>query len=549
MSAVLGLSCHYHDAAAALVVDGRVVAASSEERFSRVRFDASLPVHAARWCLSHAGLQTGELDRVVYYEDPYARLERLLLWSLRCWPRGWRWFPRAMASQLGGKLAVLDHISRVLGVPRARVSHADHHLSHAASAFYCGPFERAAVLTIDGAGESTTTAIYQGRGRTLTKLWSQDFPHSLGLLYAAITALLGFQVNDGEYKVMGLAAYGQPRHREAMERALKLALDASFTLDTGLFADLLDPDRGYGAGLVALLGPPRPNRAWDLNNPEDQRYADLAASLQALTEDVVLALARRARREAGTDALCMAGGVALNCVANARVAAEGPLYVHPAAGDAGGALGAAILGALELGDPPPGFLDLLDLGPRCNPGRGADIAREIGLHVRTVDPNIEAARRLEAGEILAWAQGGSEWGPRALGQRSILADARRPEMKDRINLVIKQREPFRPFAPALQAEDCARYCEGEPDWLTPFMTTVRPLREDLPSVRHVDGTARVQTVSRGPLRPLLERIPVLLNTSLNAAGDPIVGREADALSFLMARPVDALILEDLLVTR
>ena len=549
MSAVLGLSCHYHDAAAALVVDGRIVASVSEERFTRIRFDPSLPVHAARWCLEHGGISTGELDRVVYYEDPYARLERLLLWSMRCWPRGWRWFPRAMASQLGGKLAVLDRISAALGVDRKKVSHVDHHRSHAASAFFTSPFERAAVLTLDGAGESATTTISIGEGRELRRTFEIAFPHSIGLLYAAITAFLGFEVNDGEYKVMGLASFGKPRHREALDRALKIHADASFTLDSKLFADLLDPDRGFGPGLEALIGPPRPDRPWDLNSKEDLRYADIASSLQSLTEDAVLGLARRARADAGCAELCMAGGVALNCLANARVAAEGPLYVHPAAGDAGGALGAAILGAMELGDPRPAYLDKVGLGPIANVGRAADIAAHLGFKTSTVDPAMEAARRLQAGEVLAWVQGGCEWGPRALGHRSILANPGVRGMKDRINLAVKQREPFRPFAPVVRAEDCARYFDGGPDHLTPFMTTVRRVRTPLPAITHVDGSARVQTVTDGPLRAVLDQVPLLLNTSLNAAGDPIVAREADALSFFLSRPVDAMILGDLLVTR
>ena len=549
MSAVLGLSCHYHDAAAALVVDGRIVAAVSEERFSRVRFDPSLPVHAARWCLERGGLTGADLDQVVFYEDPYARLERLLLWSMRCWPRGWRWFPRAMASQLGGKLAVLDRISAALGVPRKKVSHTDHHRSHAASGFFTSPFERAAVLTLDGAGEFPTTTISIGEGRELRRTFEISFPHSVGLLYAAITAFLGFEVNDGEYKVMGLSAYGKPRYREALDRVLSLRDDASFILDARLFADLLDPDRGFGPGLEALIGPPRPPGAWDLNNKDDLRYADIAASVQSLTEDAVLGLARRARAEAGCAELCMAGGVALNCLANARVAAEGPLYVHPAAGDAGGAVGAAILGALELGDPRPPYLADLGLGPVANVGRAADIAGHLGFKTATVDPASEAAKRLSAGEVLAWVQGGCEWGPRALGHRSILASPGIRGMKDRINHAVKQREPFRPFAPVVRAEDCARYFDGGPDLLTPFMTTVRRVRMPLPAITHIDGSARVQTVTDGPLRPVLDQVPLLLNTSLNAAGDPIVTREADALSFFLSRPVDALILGDLLVTR
>jgi carbamoyltransferase len=552
MSAVLGVSCHYHDAAAALVIDGKIVAAVQEERFSRIRFDASLPVNAMRWCLQYAGIESQALDRVVFYENPYAHQTRIMSWSLKTWPRGWRMFPRAMASQLSNKLWVLDRLSKELRVPRDRVTHVDHHASHAASAFYCSPFAKAAILTLDGVGESETTSISVGNDKTIERPWSLEFPHSIGLLYAAITAWLGFRVNDGEYKVMGLAAYGVPKYRTELERVIRVETNGSFTLDVSYLGHLVDPDLGFGPKLETLLGPRRPtSKPWELNDEVDLRYADVAASLQSLTEDLVVALARRAREHAGVAELCMAGGVALNCVANSLVAKEGPLYVHPAAGDAGGALGAAILGAIELGDGRPPTLDDVALGPEPDVARAAAIARHLGFETTNVDPIEEASARINRGEIIGWVQGRTEWGPRALGHRSILADPTNSETKERVNRSVKQREPFRPFAPMVRAQDCNRYFEGEADLLTPFMCTVRPVRDgqQLDAVTHVDGTARVQTVHQGPLLPLLAHHPVLLNTSLNAAGDPIASSETDALSFLLSRPIDAMLIEDLLITK
>jgi carbamoyltransferase len=552
VSAVLGVSCDYHDAAAALVIDGRIVAAVQEERFSRIRFDSSLPTHAMQWCLRFGGITAADLDRVVFYENPYAHQTRVMSWSLKTWPRGLRMFPRAMRSQLSSKLWVLDRIASSLGIDRTRVTHVAHHRSHAASAFYCSPFSKAGVLTLDGVGDSETTSLSIGHGDSLKQAWSQDFPHSIGLLYAAITAWLGFRVNDGEYKVMGLAAFGEPKFRSELGKVLRIEGDASFSIDVSYLGHLVDPDLGFGPKLEKLLGRRRsPSKPWDLADAEDKRYADIASSLQSLTEEVVVGLARRARAMAGVSELCMAGGVALNCVANALVAAEGPLYVHPAAGDAGGALGAAIIGAMELGDPRPEYLSSVALGPVPDTSRAADVARHLGFSTAYVDPVQEASDRIGRGEVIGWVQGRTEWGPRSLGHRSILADPSLPDTRDRVNRTVKQRELFRPFAPVVSAQSFGSYFEGEPDLLTPFMCTVRNVKPSvaLAAVTHVDGTARVQSVDSGPLVPLLERLPVLLNTSLNAAGDPIATSEIDALSFLHARPIDALIIDDLLVTR
>jgi carbamoyltransferase len=568
MAAVLGISAHYHDAAAALVVDGRIVAAMQEERFSRLKNDPSLPRRAAAACLAQGKLAGGDLDAVVFYENPYAKLERVMLSLARDFPRTFFQFPRAVGSQLGSKLWVLDEIAEAVGVDRRKVRFVEHHESHAASAFLVSPYEDAAVLTVDGVGELATTALWHGSGSALRRLGAIDFPHSLGLLYAAFTAYLGFEVNEGEYKVMGLAAHGTPRFRAEMARVLRLADDGSFTLEPRFFAHTTDRDVGFSPALEALLGPRRPpGRPFDLGaNAEDRRAADVAASLQAATEEALLGLARAARARTGCAALCLAGGVALNAVANARIAREAGfarVFVPPAAGDAGGALGAALLGARDLGDPRPPPLATAALGEPFDGGAAVDLARELGLTPRAVaDPDAAVAERIAAGKVVAVCRGRFEWGPRALGQRSLLADATRAGSRERLNRAIKQREPFRPFAPSVAAAAAPAFFEGAPNDMTPFMTTVARIEPGraaaLPAVVHVDGTARVQTVTAAAapdLAPILDAvgrasgIPIVLNTSLNGAGEPIVAGPVEALAFFLQHPVDALLAGDALIEK
>ncbi len=568
MSAVLGVSCGYHDAAAALVVDGRIVAAMQEERFSRRKHDAALPRHAIRACLAAAGLHAGELTEVVYYENPYARLERVLVALLRAYPRSLLQFPRAMAAQLGDKLWVLDQLADLLDCPRARIVTREHHECHAASAFFTSPFPRAAVLTVDGVGEESSTAMWLGEGSRLTCLGTLAFPHSLGLLYAALTAWLGFAVNDGEYKVMGLAAYGKPRFRDDFSRLIALHGDGSFTLGLEYFAHFTDPDLGFGPALERLLGPRRPpGRPWRCGgDPEDDRYADVAATLQAVTEEALLGLAQEVRRRTGATALCLAGGVALNACANRRLAAESgfaEVYVHPASSDAGGALGAALLGALAAGEPRPPAMERVDLGLEVDADVVLGLAQRLGVRHRRVDDVATTVAELVARDrVVALARGRFEWGPRALGFRSVLASPRDPAMRERINRAIKHREPFRPFAPAVLAAATGRWFEATPDALTPFMTTVAPIRAEraaeLGAVRHVDGTARLQTVTEASSPTLaailgeMERrtgVPILLNTSLNGPGEPIVATAEDAVAFFVAHSVDAMVAGDVLLER
>ena len=568
MAAILGISGLYHDAAAALVVDGVVVAAIQEERLSRLKNDPGLPRRAVAACLSIAGLSAAELDSVVFYESPFRKLERVLHWLLRSYPRSVRHFSRALSAQLGDKLWVLDQVAELVGVPRARVHATSHHLSHAASAFLVSPYPDAAILTVDGVGEDVTTALYRGRGSQIELLSSLPYPHSLGLLYAAITAYLGFEVNEGEHKVMGLSAFGRARYREQFAKLVTLHADGSFELTARYFAYEAGGELGFSAALETLLGPRRrPGSRWALeSSPADRRYADIAATLQAVTEDVLLGLARRAKRETGLDALCLAGGVALNAVANRRIAREAGfsrLFVQPAAGDAGGALGAALLGAIEAGDPRPAPLQHAALGEAISVDEACRLANELGLRAeRLSEPAERVCELLVAGGIVGLCSGRFEWGPRALGQRSLLALPAKVETRERLNRVIKQREPFRPFAPAALASRAAEFFSDAPSDLTPFMTSVCDVRQQfqlsLAAVTHIDGTARLQTVTAdaapvfSAVLSQLERatgVPIALNTSLNGPGEPIVAHATDALAFLTAHAVDALLIEDQLFRR
>lgn len=562
MTAVLGVSALYHDAAAALVVDGEIVVAIQEERLSRVKNDPSLPTRAMRACLAAGGLAAGDLDEIVFYEDPYKKLERSLMSSVRGFPRGLTHFHRSMSSQLGHKVWILDAIAEGLEIDRKKVTCSEHHTSHASSAFFTSGLEHAAILTVDGVGEEAATAIFEGKGRALRCLFEQHFPHSLGLFYAAFTAYCGFRVNDGEQKLMGLAAYGEPRFEAEVGRVMRISDEGEVELSLDYFDAFQDAELGFGPALEELFGPRRtPNRPWRISEPEDRRYADIARSVQEALEGAMLALARKAKRETGATALCLAGGVALNAVANARLLEVfDHVYVHPAAGDAGGALGAAL-----LRDPPRSPRALASAGIGLPPDRGEalTLARELGLHAETVsDPAALAAETIAAGGTVAFVTGKSEWGPRALGHRSLLAPAGPERVKDRIHRTVKEREPFRPFAPAILDERADAVFEGVHRPLSRYMTGVArahdPSDDHLGAVVHVDGTVRVQTVDEenAPelarvLRALKDRdgSDVILNTSLNAAGEPMVLSALDAVVFAAHRPIDLLLVDDVAVTK
>jgi len=568
MTAIVGISAFYHDSAACLVVDGHIVAAAQEERFTRRKHDAGFPARALQYCLSAAGLGVRDVDYVVYYEKPLLKFDRLMETYVSFAPRGLASFSQAMPEWLNGKGNVPRMLRRALGSEfRGSLVFTTHHEAHAASAFLPSPFDDAAILTIDGVGEWGTTTIGVGRGRAITPLSEIRFPHSLGLLYAAFTAYCGFKVNSGEYKLMGLAPYGRPRFRDLIHRTLiDLKPDGSFWLDMQYF--------NYCQGLTMTSpafhdtfgGPPRTPES-----PLDQRHMDLACSVQAVTEEVLLALAREAHHRTGLSRLVMAGGVALNCVGNGRLLREGPfrdIWVQPASGDAGGALGAALFTWHQLLEHPRvatgtdqqrGSL----LGPEFNEAEICEVLDRAGV-VYEVVPETDTllarvADRLSAGEVIGWFQGRMEFGPRALGARSILGDARRPDMQAVMNSRIKFRESFRPFAPMVLREEAHRWFEWSPDHESPYMLMTAPVRgATIPAVTHVDGSARLQTVDR-ERHPLLWRLlrtffertgcPVLINTSFNVRGEPIVCTPDDALRGFLATDMDVLILGHVIVRK
>lgn len=557
---IIGLSAFYHESACCLLQDGKLVAAAAEERFSRVKHDPRLPVEAFRYCLRAGGIDITEVDAVAYYECPDKKLERQRLCGI---PEDAR-----------ADYVVRDN-QQIEQMLRERLGHEgpvlfyDHHLSHAASAFFYSGFNDAAILTVDGVGEWDTMTYGRGAGSALEIFEGVRFPHSLGLLYATITAYLGFKVNSGEYKVMGLAPYGQPRYLAQMQRVISSATGGQFTLDMTYF-DFVQGRCMYTEALCELLG--EPARASDA---EITRFhCDVARSLQELLESILLDKIRYLRTYVNTANLCLAGGVALNCVANSRILGNGPferLFVQPAAGDAGGSLGAAALAHRQLTGTRHSYAPLrtVYLGPAwTNEDVGAILSsaeipaydfygRESGLLEAVVD-------RLVQGQVIGWFQGGMEFGPRALGARSILADPRDPKMRQRINHLVKKREAFRPFAPSVLAHHAANHFEL--DHPVPFMLETCQVRAhpldgaalNLPAVTHVDGSARPQTVDyeQNPrFAALLEAFyrrtgcPILLNTSLNVAGEPIACSPADALMCLGKANLDALVLEDLLIER
>ncbi len=565
---ILGISAHYHDSAAALVIDGVPVCAVQEERLSRRKGDAGFPLSAIEWCLEHAGLEPEALDAVVFYERPMLKFDRILTCALRAFPRSWRAFPKAMQNSLGEKLWVRGIISSHLGVPARKILFTKHHQSHAAAAFLTAPTHRAAILTTDAVGEWATLTIGHGErcpnGSTAITLTREiRFPHSLGMLYSTFTAYLGFAVNEDEYKVMGLAGYGRPTMVEEVRRLIRRTPDGAFTLDLDYFEFHTTAERSYSSKFVEVFGPPRNSYdPIDLETDEGRRFADCAASVQRVLEDILVEMTRALRLETGLPDLCLGGGVALNGVANARILAESGferLFVPPAPGDAGCALGAALYAdRIHFGNPDREVPDHPFWGPAVNGVELARLAREDGLPFDELDDAVlidQIAEDLAAGRVVGWMDGALEMGPRALGHRSILAAPHTIEMRDRLNRDIKYREEFRPFAPVVPIEAADRYFELPPGGtrLARFMSGVFPVRpewrERLAAVTHVDGTARLQALERGlapRLYTLLEAygrrsgIPVLLNTSFNLAGEPIVNRAIEGYTTFRRCGIDVL---------
>lgn len=573
---VLGTSFYYHDSAAVLIEDGRLVAAAEEERFSRRKHDPGFPANAIRYCLEAGGIAPADLDAVAFYEKPFVKFDRILQTTLATWPRGIRTFVRAMPVWLGSRLRLENALLDALPGYSKDVFYVPHHLSHAASAFLVSPFDKAAILVADGVGEWATTSVGFGEGSRVVLEREVRFPHSLGLLYSAITAYLGFRVNDAEWKVMGLAPYGKPVHLDALRKLVHVAPDGSFQLNMEYFQHHWSHKRIANEKLARLLG--RPQRKTE--EPLTEFHNDVARSVQALIEEILLAIGRHLRSLHDTENLCLAGGVALNSVANRRLLKEAGfkrIFVQPAAGDAGGALGCGFFAANALlGEPRKFHMDRADWGPGFS---DAEVERRLAAldvaYERLPDADLveRVSRLILADRVVGWFQGRMEFGPRALGGRSILGDPRSPEMQRTMNVKIKFRESFRPFAPSVLREEVHRWFEMRENEDSPYMLLVADVlpahrtgdaaalaaargidklmipRADIQAVTHVDHSARVQTVDaeRNPLYHRLLKAfeaitgcPVIINTSFNVRGEPIVGSPRDAFFCFRATDMDVL---------
>ena len=559
---ILGLSAFYHDSAAALVQDGRLIAAAQEERFSRKKHDEGFPTLAVKYCLAEAGITMDDVDHVVFYDKPFTKFERLLLTYLDQFPRGFRSFMQAIPIWMKDKLWMRSLIRHELNFT-GPILFNDHHLSHAASAFLVSPYDEAALLTVDGVGEWSTSTWGVGRGIDIELLEETRFPHSLGLFYSAFTYYLGFKVNSAEYKVMGLAPYGKPTFVDQVKQTIDWKPDGSFRLNTDYF-DFMTGQRMTNARFDALFGAPPRQGETRLT----QREFDIAASVQKVTDDIMLALASHIRRKTGMRHLCLAGGVALNCVANGRILRDAgfdDIWVQPAAGDAGGALGAAFyLWNSVLRNPRTWRMDHAHYGPGFDEAECRRQLEQVGAkftRMQESDLPRETARLIADNHVVGWFQGRMEFGPRALGGRSILGDARDPKMKDTINMKIKFREGFRPFAPSVTREAAAEYFDLDAPRESPFMlltAEVRPDKRVIPSVTHVDASARLQTVDK-EVSPLyhavieefgqLTGVPVIINTSFNVRGEPIVCTPADAYRCFMRTNMDDLVVGPFLMAK
>ena len=550
---VLGISCFYHDAAACLVDEGRIVAAASEEAFSRVKHDSNFPSRAAAYVLREGGIDISKVDAVIYYDKPLKKFDRVLRTHVDNFPRALGPFVRKMPHMVSKELRIPKVLRDELNY-HGPVLYSEHHLSHAASAFYCSGWEEASILTVDGVGEWTTSSWGKGVGNDIELRGETRFPHSLGLLYSALTFYLGFKVNSAEYKVMGLAPYGQPKHVDQLRQLIAIADDGSFRLDMSYF-DFERGQRMYNDRFEKLLGQPtRPLEAGELS----QFHKDVAKSLQVIVDEVMVKLATHIVEKTGSRKLCLAGGVALNCVANGEILRRAPvedIFIQPSAGDAGGAMGAAlVLWNGLLRKPRLPRLVSAYLGPGETDDQVQATLDRYRAPYQRLDREAlleRACDLLEAGKVVGWHQGRLEWGPRALGHRSILGDPRHPEMRTIINMKIKMREGFRPFAPSVLEDHVGEWFEI--DRPSPYMLLVAPVRPGktpLPSITHVDNSARIQTINRDQdalYYDLIDRfrqrtgVPVLINTSMNVRGEPMVNTADDTYRCFMRTEMDALV--------
>ena len=594
---ILGISCYYHDAAAALLQDGVLVAAAEEERFSRIKHDYGFPSKSIEFCLRQAGITAADLDHVVFYEKPLQKFERILQTTLQTFPQSWGVFRESMITWFNDKLWIKGEILTKLNIPDEKLHFVEHHLSHAASAFFCSPYDEAAILTVDGVGEWTTatigkaTADWDGKGKNQIDLFGEvKFPHSLGLLYSAFTAFLGFQVNEGEYKVMGMAPYGKPTRVEDVYKLFEVGNDGSFRLNMEYFSFHHSTSKTFNGNFTKVFGEPRTHESdfytatthpkkdhpeWDETTANlNQHYANIAASIQCVTEETMIKMATYAYQRTGLKKLCMAGGVALNSVANGRILRETPiedLYIQPAAGDSGAALGAALyVYHVLLGKPRKFVMEHAYWGQAYSPEETRTAIEATGRSYQLVeDPERRAQMMVDdmlGGKVIGLHQGRFEWGPRALGNRSILADPRSAEMKNIVNARIKFREPFRPFAPVILEERASEFYDGIGDparnFSLRYMLMVCPAKDgrgdQMQAVTHEGGTGRVKTVRRES-NPLYYRaielfgqatgVPVLLNTSFNLRGEPIVTTPANALNTFGNSDIDTLYVGDFVVRK
>ncbi|OGD83113.1 hypothetical protein A3A54_02220 [Candidatus Curtissbacteria bacterium RIFCSPLOWO2_01_FULL_39_62] len=598
---ILGISCFYHEAAACLLKDGKIIAAGAEERFSRKKHDSEFPKLAIKFCLDRAGIKAGDLSHVVFYEKPFWKFQRILMSALATYPESIRLFPKSMIIWLEDKLWVRSIISEKLKVNPAKILFVPHHVSHAASAFYPSGFEKAAVLTLDAVGEWTSATYGVGNGKDLDIKAEIKFPHSLGLLYSVFTAFLGFEVNDGEYKVMGMAPYGKPKYLEKVKKLVKKYPDGSFALRMEYFTFHKSVEQAYGRKFKKLFGGPRPRDMYFFtkasgypsyfgekpNNYDElcelnQEYADIAASIQAFTEEVILEITNTIHKKTGEENLCIAGGVGLNSVVNGILLRRGPfkrIFVQPAAGDDGGSLGAAfyayhqLLGKSRMiavrGKKRIFEQDHCYFGADFTESEIERFLKRKKIKYRKINSEDKLtsylAEEIARGKVIGFYHGRAEWGPRALGSRSIMADPRREEMKEVVNTKIKFREPYRPFAPVVLAEKAKDYFELEGlehEHLTNFMLGVFPVKADkrrvIPAVTHVDGSGRLQIISRQQNARYYDIVKkfgnktgvyVLMNTSFNLKGEPIVNTPQNAFNTFKKSGLDILALEKYIVLK